>query len=229
MSRYPTLVCEECAWGSALRAPRVGSPLSIGTSMRCSHGRQTICEGVRFYPASGNPLAWIRPPCCNLLPPRAACRNHFGTSLAGTVPSGALLLQAPRSQTPQVYTSKAGLEGECKQVTVLGAHRKRSMKLSADRSGLRMPMNAHCSMRRTGSKPSAAWPKPRIVPMTAPGRGHPMPRSLPLPLSQTVNGLNCWRRRYLSPSHEGTMLASVRLYAGSPSLVAVAAGSSMLS
>jgi hypothetical protein len=56
-----------------------------------------------------------------------------------------------------------------------------------------------------------------------------MPRSLPLLLSQTVNGLNYWRRRYLSPRHEGTMLASVRLYAGSPSLVAVAAGSSMLS
>jgi hypothetical protein len=35
-----------------------------------------------------------------------------------------------------VYTSKVGFEGECKQVTVLDAHRKGSMKLSADRSGL---------------------------------------------------------------------------------------------
>src|SRR5919108_1726158 len=119
MSRYPTLVCEECAWGSTLRAPRLGSPLSIGTSMCCLHGRQTNREGVRFCTACRSLLVWVRPACCNLLPLRVACRNRFGTSLAGTVPPSLSPLPVPRSQTPQVYTSKVGFEGECKQVTVL--------------------------------------------------------------------------------------------------------------
>jgi hypothetical protein len=35
-----------------------------------------------------------------------------------------------------VHTSTAGFEGERKQMAVLSAHRKGSMKLSADRSGL---------------------------------------------------------------------------------------------
>jgi class 3 adenylate cyclase len=111
--------------------------------MRCPHCQQENREGARYCDACGSPLARPCPSCGNLSRPSATFCDQCGASLTGqpaiTIPhpvvSGA---QAPQSYTPQhlaekILTSKAALEGERKQVTVLFADLKGSMELLADR------------------------------------------------------------------------------------------------
>lgn len=90
--------------------------------MRCSHCQQVSREGARFC---------------------AALCDHCGTPLAGSVPIATSSLVEPRPQRPQtcapshlaekILTSKAALEGERKQVTILFADLKGSMEPLVDR------------------------------------------------------------------------------------------------
>jgi Adenylate and Guanylate cyclase catalytic domain len=76
-------------------------------------------------------------------PPGVAFCDHCGTRVAGAVPTTTPSSLTPPSPTPYAYTpkhlaekiltSKAALEGERKQVTVLFADLKGSMELLADR------------------------------------------------------------------------------------------------
>jgi class 3 adenylate cyclase len=111
--------------------------------MRCPHCQHENREGARFCAACGRSLASRCPTCGNQPPPGAAFCDHCGTPLTGTTTAATPPSLAPRPQTPQAYTpaylaekiltSKAALEGERKQVTVLFADLKGSMELLADR------------------------------------------------------------------------------------------------
>jgi class 3 adenylate cyclase len=111
--------------------------------MRCPHCQHENREGARYCDACGSPLARPCPSCGNQSRPSATFCDQCGASLTGQpaitkphpVVSGAL---APQSYTPQhlaekILTSKAALEGERKQITVLFADLKGSMDLLADR------------------------------------------------------------------------------------------------
>jgi class 3 adenylate cyclase/tetratricopeptide (TPR) repeat protein len=111
--------------------------------MRCPHCQHENREGARFCAACGSSLAAKCPVCGSQPPPGAAFCDHCGTPLIGTTPAAIPAPLAPRPQTPQAYTpthlaekiltSRAALEGERKQVTVLFADLKGSMELLADR------------------------------------------------------------------------------------------------
>ena len=111
--------------------------------MRCPHCQHENREGARFCAACGSSIAWKCPACGSQPPPGAAFCDHYGSPLTGTTPAATPLSLAPQPQTPQAYTpaylaekiltSRAALEGERKQVTVLFADLKGSMELLADR------------------------------------------------------------------------------------------------
>jgi class 3 adenylate cyclase len=111
--------------------------------MRCPHCQQENREGARFCAACGSSIAWKCPACGSQPPPGAAFCDHCGTPLTATTTAATPPSLAPRPQTLQAYTpahlaekiltSKAALEGERKQVTVLFANLKGSMELLADR------------------------------------------------------------------------------------------------
>jgi class 3 adenylate cyclase len=111
--------------------------------MRCPHCQQENREGARFCAACGSSLAWPCPACGSEPPLGAVFCDHCGTPLTGTTTTTTPPSLTPRPQTPQAYTpahlaekiltSKAALEGERKQVTVLFADLKGSMELLADR------------------------------------------------------------------------------------------------
>jgi class 3 adenylate cyclase/tetratricopeptide (TPR) repeat protein len=111
--------------------------------MRCPHCQHENREGARFCAACGRSVASKCPACGSEPPPGAVFCDHCGTPLTGTTTAAAPPPLAPRPQTPQAYTpkhlaekiltSKAALEGERKQVTVLFADLKGSMELLADR------------------------------------------------------------------------------------------------
>jgi class 3 adenylate cyclase len=111
--------------------------------MRCPHCQQENREGARFCAACGSSIAWKCPACGSQPPPGAAFCDHCGTPLTATTTAATPPSLAPRPQTLQAYTpahlaekiltSKAALEGERKQVTVLFADLKGSMELLADR------------------------------------------------------------------------------------------------
>jgi predicted amidophosphoribosyltransferase len=111
--------------------------------MRCPHCQHEHREGARFCAACGSAFASPCPACGSQPPPGAAFCDHCGTPLTGTTTAVTPPPLAPRPQTPQAYTpthlaekilhSRAALEGERKQVTVLFADLKGSMELLADR------------------------------------------------------------------------------------------------
>jgi class 3 adenylate cyclase len=111
--------------------------------MRCPHCQHENRDGARFCAACGRAFASKCPACGSEPPPGAVFCDHCGTPLTGTTTAGAPPPLAPRPQTPQAYTpthlaekiltSRAALEGERKQVTVLFADLKGSMELLADR------------------------------------------------------------------------------------------------
>ena len=111
--------------------------------MRCPHCQHENREGARFCAACGRSFASKCPACGSEPPLGAVFCDHCGTPLTGTTTAAAPPPLAPRPQTPQAYTpthlaekiltSRAALEGERKQVTVLFADLKGSMELLADR------------------------------------------------------------------------------------------------
>src|SRR2546426_12497270 len=109
--------------------------------MRCSRCEHDNPAGTRFCGQCATPLAALCPACGAANPPG----NKFCGQCAAPLPAaGALTSPAPESYTPRhlaekILTSRAALEGERKQVTVLFADLKGSMELLADRD----PEEAH--------------------------------------------------------------------------------------
>jgi class 3 adenylate cyclase/tetratricopeptide (TPR) repeat protein len=99
--------------------------------LQCSHENPA---GARFCNGCGGRLETICPGCGQVNPPASRFCNGCGQQLG----AAAVLTRTPDSYTPKhlaekILTSKAALEGERKQVTVLFADLKGSMELLADR------------------------------------------------------------------------------------------------
>jgi hypothetical protein len=110
--------------------------------MRCPHCSFENRGGVRFCEECGGKLEQSCPACGAAVPPGRKFCGGCGRALApATSPDASR--STPRFSTPDTYTprhlakkiltSKAALEGERKQVTVLFADLKGSMELLADR------------------------------------------------------------------------------------------------
>jgi class 3 adenylate cyclase/tetratricopeptide (TPR) repeat protein len=107
--------------------------------MRCPRCDADIPDRTKFCIECGTPLKPRCPECGADTLPRAKFCGECGTPLSGqpaAPPSSHL--QSPLSYTPphlaeKIFTSRAALEGERKQVTVLFADLKGSMELLADR------------------------------------------------------------------------------------------------
>jgi predicted ATPase/class 3 adenylate cyclase len=103
--------------------------------MTCSQCQAQNPDDARFCEECGARLALACPQCgAEISPGKKFCRA-CGTALSGRVPDRP---RSPASYTPKhlaekILTSKAVLEGERKQVTVLFADLKGSMQLLADR------------------------------------------------------------------------------------------------
>ena len=115
--------------------------------MRCPRCTFENRAGVRFCEECGGPLEQLCPACGTAVPPGrkfcGGCGQALGTSAARaatmsppeTVASrfSAPAFYTPRHLAEKILTSKAALEGERKQVTVLFADLKGSMELLAER------------------------------------------------------------------------------------------------
>jgi class 3 adenylate cyclase len=103
--------------------------------MTCPQCRAQNPEDARFCEECGARLTLACPQCgAEVGPEKKFCRS-CGTALSGRSPDRPV---SPASYTPKhlaekILTSKAALEGERKQVTVLFADLKGSMELLADR------------------------------------------------------------------------------------------------
>jgi hypothetical protein len=107
--------------------------------MKCPRCQQENEAGAKFCEECATPLARVCSKCGRQLSPAAKfcpeCAHPTGLS---TAPPQAPRFGAPESYTPKhladrILTSKAALEGERKQVTVLFADLKGSMELLAER------------------------------------------------------------------------------------------------
>ena len=111
--------------------------------MRCPRCQHENREGARYCEACGSPLARPCPSCGNVGRPSATYCDHCGTALTDSPAMARPQATTPHSQASQSSTpthlvekilhSKAAIEGERKQVTVLFADLKGSMELLADR------------------------------------------------------------------------------------------------
>jgi class 3 adenylate cyclase len=103
---------------------------------RCQHENEA---GAKFCEQCAAPLAPACAKCGRNLSPTARfcpeCAHPTGLSLAPLLAQrfGSVELYTPRHLAQRILTSKAALEGERKQVTVLFADLKGSMELLADR------------------------------------------------------------------------------------------------
>jgi class 3 adenylate cyclase/predicted ATPase len=102
--------------------------------MQCTQCGQENPTAARFCNGCGARLEFVCAGCGQVNPPASRFCNGCGQPLRGAPPSP----PAPESYTPRhlaekILTSKAALEGERKQVTVLFADLKGSMELLADR------------------------------------------------------------------------------------------------
>jgi class 3 adenylate cyclase len=105
--------------------------------MRCSGCQHENREGRRFCSKCGAALAAVCPSCAFTNEPGDEFCGGCGERLGARQPSEAKFT-SPDAYTPKhlaekILTSKAALEGERKQVTVLFADLKGSMELLADR------------------------------------------------------------------------------------------------
>jgi class 3 adenylate cyclase/tetratricopeptide (TPR) repeat protein len=103
--------------------------------MRCSRCLTENHEGLRFCEECGTRLTAICPSCSAEITPSKRFCGFCGTALAASRENR---FTSPESYTPphlveKIITSKAALEGERKQVTVLFADLKGSMELLANR------------------------------------------------------------------------------------------------
>jgi len=103
---------------------------------RCQHENEA---GAKFCEECATPLARACTKCGRQLSPGAKfCPECAHPTALSAAPSGAPRFNTPESYTPKhlaerIVNSKAALEGERKQVTVLFADLKSSMELLADR------------------------------------------------------------------------------------------------
>ena len=103
--------------------------------MKCPRCQAENPPGTRFCGQCAAPLAAVCPSCGASNPPE----NKFCGQCAAPIDKPAQpRFTAPETYTPKhlaekILTSKAALEGESKQVTVLFADLKGSMELLADR------------------------------------------------------------------------------------------------
>jgi Double zinc ribbon/Adenylate and Guanylate cyclase catalytic domain len=106
--------------------------------MRCSRCHAENREGRRFCAKCAAPLATACPSCGFSNEPGEDFCGGCAAPLAATSGPAEARFASPQSYTPKhlaekILTSKAALEGERKQVTVLFADLKGSMELLADR------------------------------------------------------------------------------------------------
>src|SRR5689334_21184124 len=114
--------------------------------MQCPECGHDSRDGARFCRECGTPLPLICPSCGNPAEPGSKFCEQCGeplTSAPRPARRAASAPAAPPAPTPESYTpkhlaeriltSRAALQGECKQVTVLFADLKGSMELIADR------------------------------------------------------------------------------------------------
>ena len=107
--------------------------------MRCPRCDADTPDGARFCIECGTPLTPRCPQCGVDTLPRAKFCGACGTSLSTqtlappAAPPASPLRYTPGYLAEKILTSKAALEGERKQVTVLFADLKGSMELLADR------------------------------------------------------------------------------------------------
>src|SRR5215831_6910074 len=107
--------------------------------MRCPQCQQDNPAEARFCNGCGARFQLACPSCSHVNPSGSRFCNGCGTKLAEQIAAGAEpRFSSPESYTPKhlaekILTSKAALEGERKQVTVLFADLKGSMELLADR------------------------------------------------------------------------------------------------
>src|SRR5215475_9296885 len=104
--------------------------------MQCHRCQNENPSGVRFCGECGARLEFLCPSCRASNPPANKFCNECGAVLHSA--SAAAQFTSPQAYTPKhlaekILTSKAALEGERKQVTVLFADLKGSMELLADR------------------------------------------------------------------------------------------------
>jgi class 3 adenylate cyclase/tetratricopeptide (TPR) repeat protein len=98
---------------------------------QCSHENPA---GARFCNGCGGRLETVCARCGHANPPASGFCNGCGQPLGGAaVPTRTPDSYTPRHLAEKILTSKAALEGERKQVTVLFADLKGSMELLADR------------------------------------------------------------------------------------------------
>ncbi len=105
--------------------------------MKCPQCGQDNAAGSKFCLECGARFAARCASCGHDLPRGAKFCNECGAAVASATPSSGNL-RTPETYTPKhlaerILTSKAALEGERKQVTVLFADLKGSMELLADR------------------------------------------------------------------------------------------------
>src|SRR5262249_21872033 len=108
--------------------------------MKCPQCQVDNRDGARFCRECGATFAAVCPSCSAKVSAGSKFCDSCGSALAAdpTPPAGASPLASPESYTPKhlaekILTSRAALEGERKQVTVLFADLKGSMELLADR------------------------------------------------------------------------------------------------
>ena len=106
--------------------------------MKCPQCHHENPPGSIFCLGCGTRLAATCAACGNDLPAQSRFCNKCGTPVSGGEPAGQARFATIESYTPKhlaerILTSKAALEGERKQVTVLFADLKGSMELLADR------------------------------------------------------------------------------------------------
>src|SRR5262249_34976471 len=137
MASEPDILGSPRRWRSLNEAAGARSFLSVGALMKCPQCAHENPTTAKFCLECGSRFAQTCPKCRSELPLSAKFCPECGERVSA-VASDTTRFANPESCTPKhlaerILTSKAALEGERKQVTVLFADLKGSMELLADR------------------------------------------------------------------------------------------------